>query len=129
GRSCRDYDGAPIRRADFEGLLSTACGVTGVMEWAGSEVKLRAYPSSGGLYAVEIYPVVFAVEGLDAAVYHYRPVDQALETVRPGIERAHFVDAALPQEREMIGGGAAMVCLAGRLSRPERHDRASRARP
>ncbi len=64
-RSSRDYSGLALARGDFDALLHTACGVTGAMPWAGREVKLRAYPSSGALYAVEIYPVVLRVEGVD----------------------------------------------------------------
>jgi len=119
-RSYRDYNGSAIVRADFDALLSTACGVTGAAEWAGREVKLRAYPSSGGLYSVEIYPVVFDVEGLDPAVYHYLVTENALEEVRAGIDRKQFVDAALPTEKDMLSGVAAIVCLAGVFARHER---------
>ena len=119
-RSPEDFSGAPVARADFEALLATACGVTGVREWAGRELKLRAYPSSGALYAVEIYPVVFAVEGLEPAVYHYRPVDSVLEVARPGIDRTPFLDAAVPGQRPMLPGVAAIICLAGAFTRSER---------
>src|SRR4030095_9791593 len=78
-RSSRDYRGLALSRGDFDALLHTACGVTGVMPWAGREVKLRAYPSSGALYAVEIYPIVLRVEGLEPGVYHYRAVANVLE--------------------------------------------------
>jgi SagB-type dehydrogenase family enzyme len=119
-RSCRDYGGHPLSREEFDGLLSTACGVTGAMPWAGREVKLRAYPSSGALYAVEIYPVVFRVEGLEPGVYHYGAVENVLEAVKPGMDPARFVGAALPVEREMVAGAAAMFCLAGYFPRHER---------
>ena len=119
-RSHRQYQGLPLARNDFDALLYTACGVTGAMQWAGREVKLRAYPSSGALYAVEIYPVVFQVEGLDRAVYHYCAVENALEVVRPGIDPACFVAAALPVEREMVAGAAALFCLVGFFPRHER---------
>ncbi len=119
-RSHRDYNGAAISRPAFEALLNTAGGVTGTMEWAGRTVELRAYPSSGGLYTVEIYPVVFAVDGLATAVYHYRASENALEVVRPGIDRTPFLNAALPEERGMLGAVAAMICLAGRFARHER---------
>ncbi len=119
-RSRRDYLGHPVRREDFDALLYTACGVTGAMPWAGREVKLRAYPASGALYAVELYPVVFRVEGLEAGVYHYRAVENVLEVVREEIDRARFVSAALPVEREMVAGAAAMICLAGFFPRHER---------
>jgi SagB-type dehydrogenase family enzyme len=119
-RSSRDYGGVALARADFDALLHTACGVTGAMPWAGREVKLRAYPSSGALYAVEIYPVVFRVEGLAPAVYHYRAVENVLESVKPGIDPATFVGAALPVERGMVAGASALFCLAGCFPRHER---------
>ena len=90
------------------------------MPWAGREVKLRAYPSSGALYAVEIYPVVFRVEGLEPAVYHYRAVENVLEVVRPSVDPASVVGAALPVEREMVAGAAALFCLTGCFARHER---------
>jgi len=119
-RSQRDYLGLPLRRDELDALLHTACGVTGATPWAGRELKLRAYPSSGALYAVEVYPVVFRVEGLEPAVYHYRAVESVLELVRPGLDRDRLVAAALPVEREMVAGAAVMVCLAGVFPRHER---------
>jgi len=90
------------------------------MPWAGREVKLRAYPSSGALYAVEIYPVVFRVEGLEPAVYHYRAVDSVLEVVTSHIDPSSVVGAALPIERDMLARAAALVCLTGSFLRHER---------
>ena len=119
-RSSRDYVGLALARTDFDALLHTACGVTGAMKWAGREVRLRAYPSSGALYAVEIYPVVFRVEGLEPAVYHYRAVENVLEVVKPGLDPARIVGAALPVEREMLAGAAALFCLTGCFPRHER---------
>ena len=119
-RSRRDYNGRGLRRDEFDALISTACGVTGAMPWEGREVRLRAYPSSGALYAVEIYPVVLRVEGLEPAVYHYRAVENALELVRPGLDPARLANASLPMEREMVAGAAVMFCLAGCFRRHER---------
>jgi SagB-type dehydrogenase family enzyme len=119
-RSQRDFAGLAVTREQFEAMLHTACGVTGAIDWEGRQLKLRAYPSSGGLYAVEIYPVVFRVDGLEPAVYHYRANEHALETVRPGIDQRSFVRAALPMERKMVAGTAAMICLAGFFARHER---------
>jgi len=119
-RSTRDFSGAAVTRADFDGLLSTACGVTGALTAAGRQVNLRAYPSSGALYAVEIYPVVFRVDGLEPAVYHYRASDNVLEVVRPRIDPSIVVGAALPVERNMVAGAAVLVCLTGCFARHER---------
>jgi SagB-type dehydrogenase family enzyme len=118
-RSQRDYTGESVRRQELDALLHTACGITGSLPWAEREVKLRAYPSSGALYAVEIYPVILRVDGLTPGVYHYRAVESLLELVR----RLNFDDlvrAALPVERKMLAGSAALVCLVGSFRRHER---------
>jgi SagB-type dehydrogenase family enzyme len=119
-RSRRDYLGLPVSREDFDALLHIACGVTGTMSWAGRESMLRAYPSSGGLDAVEIYPVVFRVEGLEQGVYHYRAVENVLEMVRPDIDLDRIVTASLLVERDMVAGAATMICLTGNFPRHER---------
>jgi SagB-type dehydrogenase family enzyme len=118
-RSVRDYGGLAIARGDLDALLESACGVTGELPWMGRGIKLRAYPSSGALYAVEIYPVALRVDGLDAAVYHYRAAHGELEMLAR-LEPARLVQAALPIEREMVASAAAMVCLTGVFSRHER---------
>jgi SagB-type dehydrogenase family enzyme len=119
-RSRRDYDGRALKRDDFDALLLTACGVTGAVSWAGREVALRAYPASGALYAVEIYPVVLRVEDLAPGVYHYRAADHSLEAVGAAFDQTAFVEAMLPTERVMVAGAAAMICLTGRFARHER---------
>jgi SagB-type dehydrogenase family enzyme len=118
-RSYRDFNGAPIQRAELDSLLSAACGVTGAIQWAGREVKLRAYPSSGGLYAVEIYPVTFAVEGLPCGVYHYCAPKSRIELVRRVDGHGPFLDTALPSEREMLAGVAVMICMTAVFGRHE----------
>jgi SagB-type dehydrogenase family enzyme len=119
-RSRRDFNGLPLSRGDFDALLHTACGVTGAMRWNEREIKLRAYPASGGLYAVQIYPVALRVEGLEPGVYRYRSADNALDTVRKDVDPALFIDTMLPAEREMVSGAAAMFCLTGRFARHEK---------
>jgi SagB-type dehydrogenase family enzyme len=118
-RSRRDYAGGSIQAADFAALLNTACGVTGAMPWEDREVKLRVYPSSGALYAVEIYPIVLSVEDLETGIYHYTPNAHALDAVRPDAQLSRLIGAMLPVEREMVAGASAMICLVGRFRRHE----------
>jgi SagB-type dehydrogenase family enzyme len=119
-RSIRDYGGQSVSRGDFDALLHTACSVTGVTRWGDREAPLRAYPSSGALYAVAIYPIVLRVDGLPPAVYHYHPVDNVLEVVKAHVDRARVIQAMLPVEREMVSGSAALICLTGCFPRHER---------
>jgi SagB-type dehydrogenase family enzyme len=45
----------------------------------------RPYPSGGGVYELELYPVIRRVSGLDAGMYHYESVEHRLRLVRePG---------------------------------------------
>jgi SagB-type dehydrogenase family enzyme len=119
-RSRRDFKGQSLSRSDFDALLHTACGTTGSMKWDEREVKLRAYPSSGGLYAVEIYAVVLCVEDLAAGIYHYRSDDNCVERVNRNLDRNRFLEAMLPMERDMVAGVAVMFCLTGRFDRHEK---------
>jgi SagB-type dehydrogenase family enzyme len=119
-RSIREYSGAPIDRSELNAILTTACGVTGRRAWGDREVALRAYPSSGGLYAIEIYPVILRVRGLEAGVYHARLTESELERLT-GPERVQdVIDSSLPTEREMLSGAAAMICLTASFVRHER---------
>ena len=47
----------------------------------GHERSLRPSPSGGGLHALEIYPVVQNMDGLEPGLYHYNPGEHTLETV------------------------------------------------
>ena len=118
-RSKRNYSGEPLQKEQLAALLETACGLTGTASWDGSEVSFRSYPSSGALYAVEIYPVALNIEGIDPAIYHYLANESALESVRPLDDPGEFVSACLPVEREMVGGAATVICLTGHFRRHE----------
>jgi SagB-type dehydrogenase family enzyme len=117
-RSYRDFNGQPVRHDEIDALLTTACGTTGQLAWAGRNVNLRAYPSSGGLYAVEIYLAAFAVDGLQPGIYRFAARRSALEFLHADTN-APFLDASLPSERAMLSGVAAMICLTGVFPRHE----------
>lgn len=92
------YDGTPLRRADLDAVLTTACG-----------------PPAG---SIEVRPAVFAVDGLPPGVYRYAADE--LELVRQGGAHTDVLAAALPADRATIGGAAVFVCLTGVFARHER---------
>lgn len=47
------------------------------------ETSNRTYPSAGGAYDLEIYPVVRECAGIPAGMYHYQPAEHALSALRP----------------------------------------------
>lgn len=119
-RSRRDFDGRPVTRAELDALLHTACGVTGRLVWRGRTLPLRAYPSSGGLYAVEVYPLLLNVQDMPVSLCQARPDEGRLALMDDTLDRERVIAAALPVERPMLRGAALWICLTGHLARHER---------
>jgi SagB-type dehydrogenase family enzyme len=78
-RSTREYGEAPLELVQLSTLLRTSYGVTGAL----GRQPLRAVPSGGALYPLELYVAAQRVEGLDRALYHYDPLRGVLEHLRP----------------------------------------------
>jgi SagB-type dehydrogenase family enzyme len=74
-------------------LLYYTGGITGE-HWGH---KLRAAPSAGALYPIEIYVVVHRVEDLQPGLYHYAVKDHALELLRSRDLRGEIVRCGLMQ--------------------------------
>lgn len=85
-RSIRHFTGAPLALADLARLTYFAAGITGRLDASLDETPqpVRAAPSGGALYPVELYVVVTAVESLEPGLYHYAPDLHALELMRHG---------------------------------------------
>ncbi len=104
-QSVRDFAGTPLRLADVAQLLWAAQGVTRRMtdprpgwraEWGEWRGGLRTAPSAGALYPLEIYLLAASVQGLDAGLYRYIPLEHALLPVGKA-DRAALAKAALDQ--------------------------------
>jgi SagB-type dehydrogenase family enzyme len=111
-RSNRDFGTDPIPLASLSTLLHAAYGVTGHSNLEGQ--RFRTVPSGGGLYPLEIYPVVRNVEGVEPGLYHYDPLRHVLEQIRAEevderLRDVLFVPSWLPD----IGGtcGVALFML------------------
>jgi SagB-type dehydrogenase family enzyme len=77
-RSRSTFSNAPICLADLSILLALGAGVT-----QAGEVPRRAAPSAGALYAIEVYPWLFSVDGVRSGLYHYASLPHMLEFVKP----------------------------------------------
>jgi hypothetical protein len=84
-RSRRDYVLRPLPGAQLATMLHVAGGITGRTQGYGyKRLPLRTFPSSGDLQVPEIYVAIQSVDAAAPGLYHYRPVDGALELLRPG---------------------------------------------
>ncbi len=86
-RSRRLYKQKPITLGQLSQVLWAAQGITGQI----GDYKLRAAPSAGALYPIEIYIV------LPKGVYHYLPSEHGLEKVKDGNLLPALAKAGLDQ--------------------------------
>ena len=97
-RSRREYDaGQPLTPEKLSALLWATQGVTARY----GEVLFRTAPSAGGLYPVETYLLIRAVEGLEPGIYHFRPQTFDLEFLKKGDLARDLAEAALGQTMVM----------------------------
>ena len=84
----------PLTQALLSALLWATQGLTAKQ----GNMYFRTAPSAGGLYPVETYLSVRAVEGLEPGVYHFRPLNADLEFLKRGDFARVLANAALGQE-------------------------------
>jgi SagB-type dehydrogenase family enzyme len=113
-RSHRAFGERPLTQQELSNLLHYAGGIT-APEMGGE--GLRAGPSAGALYPIEMYPVVRQVEGLEPGIYHYRFHDHALDLVIPGDLNARLGEACAGQH--WLARAPIAVVLAAVLGRTE----------
>lgn len=101
-RSVREFADRSISLQEAGQLLWAAQGET-------DDSGLRASPSAGALYPLEIYVVAGAVENLDPGVYHYRPDEHRLASVAAGDRRRTLGCAALGQSA--VAEAAAVIVI------------------
>ena len=93
-RSRRNYSNQVMTIAELSSLLYYTGGITG-SRWGR---KLRAAPSAGALYPIEVYPVIHQIEGVRPGLYHYAVQEHALELLRDDDLRREIVTHGLMQE-------------------------------
>jgi putative peptide maturation dehydrogenase len=78
--TCRNWDTTRALSAeDFATTLYRAFAARAVSDEPGITVMKRAVPSAGGLHPTEAYLLVQNVEGVKPGLYHYHPINHALE--------------------------------------------------
>jgi SagB-type dehydrogenase family enzyme len=84
----------------------------------GEELGSRPYPSGGGVYELELYPVVRNVAGLEPGMYHYDSFDHVLRPVAAADSKA--VSQLLKPAAATLSEGAepqVLVVMAARCGR------------
>lgn len=117
-RSARSFLPQSISLSQLSLLLQSTAGVTG----RAGDRALRAMPSAGALYPVEVYAAVHDVDGAPPGLYHYRPEPHALEPVREGQLRDALADISLGQRLFAEAAlNVVLTAVAERTQRKYRH--------
>jgi SagB-type dehydrogenase family enzyme len=92
-RTRRAFHPKPLKLEELGQLLWAAQGITG------ADGNLRAAPSAGALYPLDLYAVVgeSSVQGLEAGIYHYVPSRHGLEQIAHDDVRKEVARASLRQ--------------------------------
>ncbi|MBY0288869.1 dehydrogenase [Mycolicibacterium sp. GF69] len=110
--STRAFDAArPISIDQLAELLYRTARTRNVQSVGpGEELLSRPYPSSGGVYELEVYPVVREVTGLERGMYHYDSFEHLLRPVAAGDEKsvARLIE---PAAATLAGGAEPQVVL------------------
>ena len=88
-------------------IIARGAGRTGTREEDGD---FRAYPSAGARYPLELYLVVFDIEGLEKGIYHFQPMDDSLEVLWPG-DFKERIDKLLDGAVEDFGKNAKSIIV------------------
>lgn len=84
-RTRRRFSGKPVSLSDFSTLLLWTWGCTRIVEHQTlGPYVLKVSPSGGARHAIEVYPVVLRVEGVEPGIYHYSVKGHALDLLRGG---------------------------------------------
>jgi SagB-type dehydrogenase family enzyme len=111
-RSVREYADRPLTLSELSRLLHYSGGITDRRD---PTLAFRSVPSSGALFPIEVYPVVFNVEAVPPGAYHYDVQRHRLELVRAGNFRQDVFQAAVSQE--MIQRASLVLVLTGLFER------------
>lgn len=84
-RTRRHFSDKPLSTTTLSKLLFLTGGITAKQQTESGFVRLlRAAPSGGALYPIEVYLAVRRVEGIASGVYHYAAKEHVLELLREG---------------------------------------------
>ena len=108
-RSHRQFTKRALTLKELARLLVSADGLTDKDE------ELRAAPSGGALYPIELYVTAHDIEGIDSGLYHFQVKDTSLELVKAG----DFSDSVhvASNEQETVGASPCTIIMTARFDR------------
>jgi nitroreductase len=111
-RSRRDFGCEPVAAEVLAALLDAGYGVTGALESPDDHppVSVRAVPSGGALYPLELYAAVLRVDGLRPGLYHFDPLSRASRSCSRPDRGGSRGAVHVPRDRVLVRCASARRC-------------------
>lgn len=110
-RSLRNYSSKKLQIEDISTVLTYSYGKTGEWRFEDYSVNLRAVPSAGALYPLNIYALACGIDGLEQGLYHYNVRDHALEFLQQGDFLEQLVPAIQAEDNEWLKQAKAVLFI------------------
>jgi oxazoline/thiazoline dehydrogenase len=116
-RSVREHSGGPITIAELGEFLYRSARVSHTHRVGEAEFLMRPFPSAGGLYEIDFYPLIHSCQGQRSSLYRYDGEKHALAHVSdPGPSTRSMLAEAV-QCCGLAGVPQVLIILAARFSR------------
>lgn len=117
--TCRNFDiGRSLPPALLAQMLERVFAAQGQWRMDDDTVFLKkSSPSGGGLHPTEAYLIVKNVEGLAPGLYHYHPLDHALEPLQTSGTQVHDLALRAVAGQHWFADAPVLVVLAARFAR------------
>ena len=92
--STRKFTEEALSLMDFSLLLFGMSGLNRIFP----QFSFRTVPSAGGLFPIEIYPVVNSVKNIPEGLYHYDIQNHSIELLKEGDFRGKVAEGCLDQK-------------------------------
>ncbi len=114
--SVRDFKRSALSLEKLSILLHQACGVRGtILAYNRRDVKLRNFPTPGGLQCTEFYLVINEIEYIPQGLYYYNSTQNCLELIEKGNFRWRVVSYC--PSHEWLAGASIVIFIAPDISR------------
>jgi SagB-type dehydrogenase family enzyme len=107
-RSERGFAPGDLSKRELATVLHAGYGVTRPAS-SDDPQPLRAVPSGGALYPLEMYVVLGRVEDVDAGLYHFDPLRHVLEVRSPSVSPLEALEEAAIYPEIVAGCGATLI--------------------
>jgi SagB-type dehydrogenase family enzyme len=116
-RSCRQFGAEPVTVRDLAALLFAAYGITHALESddGRNALPLRAVPSGGALYPLELYVAAVRVDGLGPGLFHFDPLERVLAVAQEAVSADDV--SPLSTYPEIVAAAAAVIFVAAVFGR------------